>query len=358
MSVALALLLGHFAAAAEPAEPPALPVVQTLANAEVVGGLALPAGTELRWLPELDQLLRVTPPRDVVLWGLPLRGGSELRFDVGGGDEAGLLRAGTLAADAEVGGVRLREGSEVIFACADLGCADDPSSVAALRGGTLAKAAKLDGRRWGEGTYVVLGPDGALQSAQLPQGQSARIDGVKLSSMKGITFFAGGALRSGTLAADARLGGVKALGGREVEWGEDGAVERLTLARDAEISGHALPAGAVIGLYPSGALGFARTLEPGVIAGLPVGPRTAGIEFFESGRPASIVTEEDFSWDGVRIDGELGYRVEFDDTGRLRVARLAEPLTVGEFTAPAGAYVRVDASGAIAEVPASEVLDR
>jgi len=159
------------------------PLDGELAADAVLDGFAAMVGTPFQRL-DVGRLVLFTPPRDVVIEGVPCRGGSPVRC------HAGRLAVATLAEDRVLDGVPCAAGGPVHF------------DARGLTHAHLSSPWTVDRATWRGGTLV----SGALRDQRVRLGTldaEAVIDGYPVAGGCTLQFDAGGRLVSFVLARDA-----------------------------------------------------------------------------------------------------------------------------------------------------------
>lgn len=169
------------------------PLDGTLAAEATLDGFAAMAGTRFQRL-DVAALVLFTPPRDVVIDGVPCKAGAPVRRS------AGRLSVATLAEDRAIDGVPCAGGGPVHL------------DARGLKHALLRETWVARGAAWRAGTLV----SGALRD---------------------------GDVREGTLDADAAIDGLPLAGGHAVRRDGDGRLRDFTLARDATVDGFPCRAG-------------------------------------------------------------------------------------------------------------------
>jgi hypothetical protein len=146
-------------------------------------------------------------------------------------------------------------------------------------------------------------------------------------ALRDAVYFAGGALRGGTLDEDTDVDGVPCKGGEKIQLHENGRLESAWLAADVTVGGVPCAAGEVVDFYPSGALRWARLARDTVVDGVPCKGGEL-LELYGNGRLESAWLAADVTVGGVPCAADAP--VDCYPSGALKWARLARPHRVGE----------------------------
>jgi hypothetical protein len=133
-------------------------------------------------------------------------------------------------------------------------------------------------------------------------------------ALRDVVYFAGGALRGGTLDEDTDIDGVPCKGGEKIKLHENGRLESAWLAADVTVGEVPCDADEVVDFYPSGALKWVRLARPHRVGEVPCAQGSP--IFFH---PNGVLWNGELG-DRWRRDGRVyhaGTRVTLDPTGRV-----------------------------------------